>query len=489
MIAKAEPPRLVLRLSAMKRLILIFVLSLYSMLPKAQPVITYLPFAEGFIMPVDIAHAGDDRLFVAERRGIIKIIRDNVTLPAPFLNISSKTSTDGDRGLLSIAFHPDYRNNGFFYVYYTEKTSTLPSSGAVTIERYKVSSNPDIADPGSGTLLISINKPVAADGTTFKDHNGGDLNFGPDGALYFGTGDGGKEPGMAAPGDPYNNAQNIQSLHGKLLRIDLSMQNPVPSIVALGLRNPWRWSFDKANGDIWIGDVGHYKWEEIDFIKNKGHDTGPRYDQMNFGWRCYEAYEAYNTSLCGTSKLDFPVYRYVNQRSAGGPPASVTGGFVYRGTEYPSLYGYYVSADMYSGEIYFVRDNNNGGWTNFQQKSTVTGIVSFGEGKNGELYAVSIFSGKIFKVKGENTPLLFQLPSFFIKIYPNLIGNHRFTLKSAEPVERLQVIDMNGSLIYTTQLGHTSGQFSIALPPLASGIYLVKVHTAFTIKTERIIIH
>jgi glucose/arabinose dehydrogenase len=337
-------------------------------------------------------------------------------------------------------------------------------------------------------VIVSINKPVGVDGATFKDHNGGDLNFGPDGLLYFGTGDGGKEVGMAAPGDPYNNAQNRESLRGKLLRIDVDKANAQPEMISLGLRNPWRLSFDKTSGDIWIGDVGHYKWEEIDFIKNSGKPGKPEYAEMNFGWRCYEAYETYNTSLCGALKLDFPVYRYVNQRSAGGPPASVTGGFVYRGTEYPSLYGYYISADMYSGDIYFVRDNANGGFTNFQQKSTTTGIVSFAEGKNGELYAISIFTGKIFKVRGEETPLLFGLPDFFIKVYPTLITNQGFTLRSAEKLNKINVFDANGKLVYTKSFGYNNGQFPVRLPNLASGMYFIKVYTSYSEKTERIVV-
>jgi glucose/arabinose dehydrogenase len=472
----------------MKPSFLIIFLS-FSLTSLSQPQLSYLPFAEGFIMPVDMAHAGDARLFVAERSGIVKTINGNTVSSVPFLDIRNKTSVDGDRGLLSIAFHPDYKNNGYFFVYYTEKTSALPSSGAITIERYKISADPQKIDSTSGTAIISINKPVGIDGTTFKDHNGGDLNFGPEGLLYFGTGDGGKEVGMAAPGDPYNNAQNRQSLLGKLLRIDVDKPDAKPEMIALGLRNPWRWSFDKATSDIWIGDVGHYKWEEIDFIRNKGrHTAKPKYNEMNFGWRCYEAYEAYNTTMCANTKTDFPVHKYVNFRSSGGPPASATGGFVYRGIEYPSLYGYYVSADMYSGEIHFVRDNANGGYTNFQQKSSTTGIVSFAEDRNGELYAISIFTGKIFKIKGEETPLLFGLPSFFIKIYPTLVTSQSFTLRSAEKINKIDVTDINGNLVFTKWFGYNSGQFNVALPNMASGTYFVKVYTSFSIKTERIII-
>jgi len=472
----------------MKYLVSVSLLLLLSLAGNAQPQISYQPFAEGFVMPVDMAHAGDDRLFVAERSGIIRIISGSTASPVPFLDIRNKTSTDGDRGLLSIAFHPEYKTNGYFFVYYTEKTSSLPSSGAITIERYKISVNPDKIDSLSGTIIISINKPVGMDGTTFKDHNGGDMNFGADGLLYFATGDGGKEVGMAAPSDPYNNAQNRQSLLGKLLRINVNQPNANPEMIALGLRNPWRWSFDKATSDIWIGDVGHYKWEEIDFIRNTAKAEKPKYNEMNFGWRCYEAYEAYNTSMCGNTKLDFPVHRYVNLRSAGGPPASVTGGFVYRGTAYPSLYGYYVAADMYSGEIHFVKDNGNSGFFNFRQPGTTTGIVSFAEGHNGQLYAISIFSGKIFKVKGEETQLLFGLPSFFIKVYPTLVADQHFTIRSAEKINKLEVTDMTGKFVFTKNFGNNSGQFNVRLPTLAAGIYLVKVYTVFSTKTERIVV-
>jgi glucose/arabinose dehydrogenase len=473
----------------MKPTTLLFILLAFTSLAIAQPQVSYQLFAEGFNMPVDITHAGDSRFFVAERGGTIRIISGNTILSTPFLDISSKTSVDGDRGLQSIEFDPGYAGNGYFYVYYTEKTSNLPSSGAVTIERYKVSSNPDIADASSGTVIVSINKPVGVDGTTFKDHNGGDMHFNQDGLLYFGTGDGGKESGITAPGDPYNNAQNPQSLRGKLLRIDVHKTGAKPEVVALGLRNPWRWSFDISTGDIWIGDVGHYKWEEVDHLKNNPNIfLQPRYAEANFGWRCYEAEEAYNTSVCGNIVFDMPVHKYVNQRSAGGPPASITGGYVYRGTEYPSLYGYYVCADLYSGVIHFVRDNGNGGWVNFQQAGTVTGIVSFSEGRNGELYAVSIFSGKIYKVVGENTPLLYPLPSFFVRIYPTVIHNTPLTIKSPEAVEKVEVYDMNGRLVMNKPMNNFSGSFTIDLPAVAGGMYVVRVHTKYAVRTERVIV-
>jgi glucose/arabinose dehydrogenase len=473
----------------MKRIFTCLVSLSISFVTISQPRIVYQLLAEGFNMPVDIAHCGDNRLFVAERSGLIRIIDSGVILPTPFLDVSHKTSIDGDRGLLSFTFHPDYIHNGFVYVYYTKKTTAdnLDSSGAIIIERYKVSStNLNLADIESGNVMVSILKPLGSAGT-FKDHNGGDLNFGPDGQLYFGTGDGGKEAGMAAPGDPYNNAQNPNSRLGKLLRIDVDKGNAAPEQLSLGLRNPWRFSFDRANGDIWIGDVGHYKWEEVDVISNTGKLNKPKYAATNFGWRCYEANEQYNTSLCNYLKLDFPEYKYVNKRSSGGPPASVTGGFVYRGTEYPSLYGYYVSADMYSGDIHFVR-RHNGSKASFVQQSAVSGIVSFGEGKNGTLYAVSIFTGKIYKIVGENTPLLYPLPTFFVSVFPTIVNNRRLTIQSPEMVQRMEIFSMAGQLVFARPV-NSAGQINVTLPQLAKGVYIAKVYTLYSEKSERIIIH
>jgi glucose/arabinose dehydrogenase len=386
--------------------ILLAILLLFSLPTLSQPIISYQTLLKNYngqlSEPTDIANAkdGSNRLFITEKGGRIKIFHEGAVLPTPFLDLSGVISTEGDRGLLSLAFHPSYATNGYFFVYYTDK-----ENGAITLARYQVSSsNKNIADASTGIVLLSIPKPVGSDGvTTFKDHNGGDLNFGPDGHLYFGVGDGGKE----TVGDPYNNGQNGAVLLGKMIRINVDNLTTAPyytipssnpyvndpavrdEIWAVGMRNPWRWSFDRTTGDMWIGDVGHVLLEEINFVK--AGSTGG----LNFGWRCYEGTTPYNDAGCGSAgNYTMPIYEYLNPESG---PASITGGYVYRGSEYPFLKGYYISADMYSGKVYLLKSNGAGGWNSTVQNSATTFIVSFGEGENGDIYALSYFGG-LFKV-------------------------------------------------------------------------------------------
>lgn len=274
-----------------------------------------VPFATGFNNPIEIANAGDTRLFIVEQSGVIKVLNSNGTTNAtPFLNITSLVSCCGERGLLGLAFHPNYATNGFFYVNYTN------TAGNTVIARYSVSSNPDVANT-TGTILMTINQP-------FSNHNGGTIKFGPDGYLYIGMGDGG------SGGDPGNRAQNINELLGKMLRIDVNSGSPygIPptnpyagatpgadEIWAIGLRNPWKFSFNRLNGDLWIADVGQDQIEEI----NKVSSTAAG---LNYGWRCYEGNAAYNTTGCAAmSTMTFPVAQYTHASTGG---CSITGGYV-----------------------------------------------------------------------------------------------------------------------------------------------------------------
>ncbi|MGZ8797420.1 MAG: PQQ-dependent sugar dehydrogenase, partial [Thermoanaerobaculia bacterium] len=235
----------------------------------------------GLDQPVAITHAGDSRLFITQQTGKIAIWDGARVLPVPFLDVSSLVSCCGERGLLSVAFHPRYRDSGRFFIYYTDR------GGDIVIVEYKVSSNPDVANASSGTIVLKVPHPVNS------NHNGGQLQFGPGGFLYAGTGDGG------AGGDPPNNAQNTNVLLGKLLRLDVDRGTPyaIPpgnpfangggrgEIWAFGLRNPWRFSFDRDTGDLWIGDVGQNAWEEIDFSAvDQGAGNG-----ANYGWNVFEA--------------------------------------------------------------------------------------------------------------------------------------------------------------------------------------------------------
>lgn len=359
----------------------------------AQPDIGFAGFiSSGLSSPIDITNANDgtNRLFIVEQGGRIKIHNGTMLLPTPFLDISTIITAGGERGLLSLAFHPGYRINRYFFVYYTNL------SGDITIARYQTQAgDPNLADAASGVVLITIPKP-------FANHNGGDLNFGPDGYLYFGTGDGG------SGGDPFNYSQNGLSLLGKMIRIDVNdfltppyyvipADNPyigdpaVDDLIwVIGLRNPWRWSFDRVTNDMWIADVGQNAWEEVNF-RPAGSTGG-----INYGWRCYEGIAPYNTTGClPQSNYISPIFVYPHIFATGG--FSITGGFVYRGSEYPLLQGYYICADYVSGNVWLIGPNGSG-WTTKMQAGLPGSISAFGESENGTLYAVSL-GGNVYKVE------------------------------------------------------------------------------------------
>ena len=337
-------------------------------------------FGPSFNSPVEIKNAGDERLFVVEKSGKIKILNQNGSVNStPFLDIEDRVSTNAnERGLLGLAFHPNYPENPFFFVNYTN------NSGATTISKFSVSANQDIAND-SETILLEINQPYA-------NHNGGCINFGPDGNLYIGMGDGG------SGGDPQNYSQNTESLLGKMLRINVNSgaysipeNNPYgDEIWSIGLRNPWKFSFDSLNGDLWIADVGQNEFEEINMVQNNPAN-------INYGWRCYEGNEPYNLSGCPDEGLTFPVSTY-SHYSSGDFKCSITGGYVYRGNQISGLNGVYFFADYCSGEIGLLSKNENDEWDMSLAFPNINGSwVSFGEDINGELYIASI-NGGIYKI-------------------------------------------------------------------------------------------
>ncbi len=355
----------------------------------AQPNIQLVNFATGFDRPVDIAHCGDDRLFIVEQDGIIWILDENGNkLPTPFLNIDPRVGSSGnEQGLLGLAFHPDYASNGYFYVNYTN------TSGDTRISRFSVSANdPNVADPDSEFNLIAVDQP-------FSNHNGGCVKFGPDGYLYIGLGDGG------SGGDPQGNGQKMTTMLGKMLRIDVDNGDPygIPAdnpfvndpialdeIWAFGLRNPWRFSFDRATGDLWIGDVGQDAWEEIDF--QPASSTGGE----NYGWRCYEGAHLFPSGGCTLPSYVQPVAEFQHGGNTG---CSITGGFVYRGCAYPELYGHYLYTDYCTGIIWSVVPDGAGGWTNTELANLANNqFVSFGENRNGELFLAGLGNGIIYRV-------------------------------------------------------------------------------------------
>jgi glucose/arabinose dehydrogenase len=341
---------------------------------------------KGLQKPTYLTHAGDGsgRLFITEQVGRIRIVANGRLLPEPFLDITSLVGSRGsEQGLLSVAFHPQYPRNGYFFVNYTDR------DGDTVVARYRVSADPHLADPGSGTVLLTVDQPYA-------NHNGGQLQFGPDGYLYIGMGDGG------SAGDPQNNGQRLDTLLGKLLRLDVDSAYPYavppdnpfrarpdarPEIWAFGLRNPWRFSFDRATGDLYIADVGQNAYEEVDFqpAQSRGGE--------NYGWNLMEGNHPYGRGR-PSPDLTVPVAEYAH--AEGG--CSVTGGYVYRGARLPDLNGFYIFGDYCSGLTWTLRRAETGEWERHLFLRTNLRISSFGEDEAGELYVVD-HAGAIYRLE------------------------------------------------------------------------------------------
>ena len=374
----------------MKTTLLLSLIYIFSVTGIVGQDISLEVFTSGLINPTTITHAGDSRLFVAEKRGTVRIIRADGTLETiPFLDINSLViNTGSERGLLGISFHPNYNNNGWFFVSYND------NSGSSVIAKYRVGNDPDMADPNSGVILMTFSQP-------FTNHNGGCLKFGADGYLYIGSGDGG------SAGDPGDRAQSGQNFLGKILRIDVDSDSlyAIPSnnpfvgnsaildeIWALGLRNPWRFSFDRMTHDIWIGDVGQDAWEEINF--QPANSAGGE----NYGWRCYEGTHPFNTTGClSLSSYVVPVFEYQNTGTVG---CSVTGGYVYRGGQFANLYGKYIFADYCSGGFWAITPDGQGGWNTTElDKFSSFQYAAFGEDQYGELFVAGHGNGTIYKLE------------------------------------------------------------------------------------------
>ena len=415
------------------------------------------PIATGFSAPLNIQNCGDDRLFIVEQGGIIKIIENNNILSTPFLDISNQVSSSGERGLLGLAFHPDYTTNGRFFVYYSD------NNGDSVLSEFEVSNDENIADATSETVLLNIPQP-------FSNHNGGCIAFGPDGMLYVASGDGG------SGGDPNNNAQNLNSLLGKLLRLDLDNSAPyIPSdnpyandasaldeIWAYGLRNAWKFSFDSTTGNIWIADVGQNAIEEIN---NTTNTAG-----LNYGWRCYEGSTVYNNSgnCPPTNDLVFPFAEYTHN-SSGVSKCSVTGGFVYRGSEFPNLLGKYVFADFCSDEIGLI--DSSGNITYFGPFSG-NNFSSFGIDHQNNLYVAGISSGTIYKVNDSSLSIE-DFSKNSVTIFPNPSEENMINFTSEEIIQQIEIFSLQGQLLQQKKVQQTEG--NIELQTLSAGIYLVKL--------------
>jgi glucose/arabinose dehydrogenase len=351
--------------------------------PPDPTVMQLVPVADGFNRPLYLTTAGDGsgRLFVVEQGGRIFVLKDGARIETPFLDVSSLLSRDvfnggySERGLLGLVFSPDYANNGLFFINYTD------GNGNTVVARYHAEG--DTADPNSAVTILTQQQP-------YPNHNGGMMAFGPDGYLYIALGDGG------SGGDPQGNGQKLDTWLGKILRIDVSgdayavppdnpfvsQQGAKPEIWAYGLRNPWRFSFDRATGDLYIGEVGQDAWEEVDFqpADSKGGE--------NYGWNRYEGTHPYAGG--NTTGLTMPVAEYPHQQGI-----SISGGYVYRGAKIPELVGAYFYGDFGTGTIWSLYRDANGQWQNnvFMRLQGTT-ISSFGQDEDGELYVVN-YNGSI----------------------------------------------------------------------------------------------
>jgi len=383
--------------------------SLAATLQQQAITLQLTPFATGLSQPVKIANAGDDRLFVVQQSGEIRIVQSNGTvLTTPFLNISDRVTTAGnEQGLLGMAFEPG--STTVFYVNYSLKSTNGQQNGDTIIARYRVTGNdPNVADPTSEEIVLYVDQP-------YPNHNAGDLAFGPDSFLYIPLGDGGDG------GDPEDRAQNLNELLGKVLRIDVTGQptytipadNPFATdnnpntraeIWAFGLRNPWRFSFDRQTQDIYIGDVGQSAYEEIDF--QPANSSGGE----NYGWDCREGAHSYtgaqSPACTGNSNLVDPIFEYArteNQNNPSAPCSSITGGFVYRGTAYPALVGHYILADYCSGKFWSLIRNNQSQWVSTAHGKLINSASTFGEDKHGELYVASRGDGTLYRIVTNST--------------------------------------------------------------------------------------
>ncbi len=445
----------------MKRLLVLLILPFFTF--AQQPVVDLQNFASGFTRPVDIQNVGDDRLFILEQRGMIWIVDSTGQVnPRPFLDIRSRVNdAANEQGLLGLAFHPDYALNRSFFVHYND------AGDSTVISLFQTSNDPDSADPNSEFLIMKEYQP-------FQNHNGGSIEFGPDGYLYIALGDGG------SGGDPGDRAQDLTTVLGKILRININTAMPygIPpdnpfvgmssfvreEIWAYGLRNPWKISFDRLTGDIWMGDVGQNDWEEIDF------QPASSMGGENYGWRCREGAHVFNPAGCPPdSTMVDPVYEYAQ----AGNGCSVTGGRVYRGNEFPRLYGHYIFSDACGG---WIRTLDSA--FNMIDHGVVPGgnyFVAFGEDRHGEVYVASMNNGIIYKVTDISTGLAEKIEGSSFELFPNP-ASKSVTLKLTEyqnPGGIVEVYDQKGIRV-SEKIHIQRHEYKIGVEGLLPGIYFIK---------------
>lgn len=355
--------------------------------PEGTEPVALEPIASGLIFPLYLTTPdGDPRLFIVEKGGAIRVVKDGALLPNPFLDISGQVSIGAEQGLLGLAFDPQYAANGRFVIHYTDV------AGDTRVSAFRVSSDPDVADPASEVSILTVDQP-------FSNHNGGQVLFGPDGHLYVMLGDGGSS------GDPGGRGQSLAELLGSILRIDpldaggytVPADNPfvgtagaLPEIWSYGLRNPWRITFDPATDDLYIADVGQSQWEEVDVSTSAG-GAGKG---LNFGWSIMEGLDCFVESSCNQEGLELPVLSYSHSDGC-----SITGGFVYRGAAIPALQGHYFYSDFCQGWVRSFRLESGSAVDQFQWPTLAPGgnVPSFGRDAAGELYVMST-AGMVFKI-------------------------------------------------------------------------------------------
>lgn len=450
--------------------------------------ITLEEFGPSFDNPTNISCADDDRLFIVDQEGYIRILKPNGTTPAsPFLDIESRVNNQGESweaGLLGLAFHPNYTSNGYFYVYYVN----LNNTNCIVSRFTRNNSNADLANSNSELIILEI--PIV-NGYT---HFGGDLHFNSDGTLFISAGDDG-----TSGGDTENLAQNLNSLRGKILRIDVDnptggenygipasnpfLESPVDNpntlseIWAYGLRNPAKFSFDSSNGGMWLADVGHNIYEEVNL--SLGNNSA-----LNYGWPCYEANATFNNDTPVTcpniNSVTFPISNYGHNESGEPFRCAVIGGYRYRGSMQPNLAGKYFFADWCSDEI-FILTESGGSWSreNYEPIIGSQNWTSFAEGNNKELYIIgnSSGSGKVYKIKqdgGLTTNPNDTKTSF--NIVPNPTSNRIVTLNFLKRIDlkEINTYNLHGQKVKSNISILNSSTINLELKELASGIYIIE---------------
>ncbi|GAB4021549.1 PQQ-dependent sugar dehydrogenase [Spirosoma koreense] len=434
---------------------------------RAQPPKIQLELvASGLTRPTDLAIIDANTFLVSQTDGKIRLVRSGAVQPTPFLDISAKIRDPTWEGIFGIALHPDFATNGYVYVHYSRSDLT-----SVFARYTRKKDNPDEADSRSEMIFLTIPYPAGG-------HRSGRMGFGADGYLYITTGDsssGARGPVSEADKVAQLLAQNLQDLHGKLLRIDVNQGSPYaipPSnpfadpndgvrdeIYAWGLRNPWRWSFDRQTGDFWVGDIGQDGWEEL----NVTPATSPT--PQNYGWPCFEGTHAYASNCPTNGPYHMPLLDYAGYDHNGGQSVSITGGFVYRGSAYPNLQGWYVYADYATGAFWTLKREADGTFENIAQAVGVaTSPVSFGEGPNGELYVLSLGDGKLYQVSSPSpdlSPVVYARPSSLVGTKPFTVVVDIFELNGVSTSGPIQVKvskDANVSLSFNPMASTVGGR-------------------------------